>query len=101
MYKVETSEAAQFEFEIDGKAYSIPRRESLPMPVFRKMRKRISEAENQAEEAINAIFDLFDEFAPGALDSLTFEQALKLSNAYTSDKDDEGDSLGESSTSSD
>lgn len=100
MYKVETSEAAQFEFEIDGKAYSIPRRESLPMPVFRKMRKRISEAEDQAEEAINAVFDLFDEFAPGALDSLTFEQAISLASAYTNGES-EGDTLGESSTSSD
>ena len=99
MYVVERGEASQFEFEIDGKQYAVPRRESLPMPKFREIRKRLSEADNQAEEAINAMFDLFDEFAPGALDSLTFEQSLKLVNAYSTEGD--GESLGESSTSSD
>ena len=99
MYKVEAGTAAQFEFDIDGEVYSVPRRESLPMPKFRELRKRITEADNQAEEAIDSMFDLFDEFAPGALDSLTFEQALKLVNAYMSGG--EGETLGESSTSSD
>lgn len=94
MYKVETGGASLFEFEIGRKKYKVPRRESLPMPKFREMRKRIAEAEDKDEEAINAIFDLFDEFAPGALDSLTFEQALKLVTAYTSD--DDGEPLGES-----
>lgn len=99
MYTIEKSEAKQFEFEIDGKAYSVPRRESLPFPTFRKIRKRIQEADDPAEEGVNAIFDLFDEFAPGALDSLDFEQALNLVNAYSTG--DEGETLGESSTSSD
>lgn len=99
MYKVETGETTQFEFSIGRKKYAIPSRESLPMPKFRAMRKRIAEADEKEEEAINAVFDLFDEYAPGALDSLTFEQALKLCNAYATGGD--GDTLGESSTSSD
>lgn len=99
MYKVDTTESSGFEFEVDGQVYSVPRRESLPMPTFRKIRKRIAGAENKAEEAIDAMFDLFEEYAPGALDNLTFEQALKLVNAYTGDGD--GEPLGESSTSSD
>ena len=99
MYKVEKSEASKFKFEIDGKAYSVPRRESLPFPKFREIRKRIQDADDPAEEGLNAMFDLFDEFAPGALDSLDFEQALSLINAYSTG--DEGETLGESSTSSD
>lgn len=99
MYVVEKGDAEQFEFKVGRKVYSVPKRESLPMPKFREIRKRLESAENQAEEAINAMFDLFDEFAPGALDTLTFEQALKLVNAYTTEGD--GESLGESSTSSD
>lgn len=99
MYVIEKSEAKRFEFEIDGKEYSVPRRESLPFPVFRKIRKRIQESDNAAEEGVNAMFDLFEEFAPGALDSLDFEQALNLINAYSTG--DEGETLGESSTSSD
>ena len=98
MYKVEKSEAAQFEFQIGRKTYKVPVRESLPMPEFRAMRKRIADAEEPAEEAINAVFDLFDKYAPGALDSLTFEQAVKLCGAYANG---EGVTLGESSTSSD
>lgn len=100
MYSISTGEARRFEFEVDGKAYSVPHRESLPMPKFREIRKRIDGAENKAEEAIDTMFDLFDEYAPGALDSLTFEQAIQLVNAYTTGADG-GDSLGESSTSSD
>lgn len=100
MYSVDTGGASSFDFEIDGMQYAVPRRESLPMPKFREIRKRIDTAENKAEEAIDALFDLFDEYAPGALDSLTFEQALRLVNAYTTGVDG-GDSLGESSTSSD
>ena len=99
MYTVEKGKAPVFEFEVDGKAYAIPARESLPMPTFRKIRKRIQDADNKAEEAIDAMFDLIEEFAPGAMDSLTFEQALKLVNAYT--HDGEEPTLGESSTSSD
>lgn len=99
MYTVEKSKAKCFEFEIDGKKYSVPRRESLPFPVFRKIRKRIQESNDAAEEGINAMFDLFEEFAPGALDSLDFEQALNLINAYSTG--DEDATLGESSTSSD
>ena len=99
MYKIEKSEAKHFEFEIDGKAYSVPRRESLPFKTFRGIQKRIKDAADPAEEGVNAIFDLFDEFAPGALDSIDFEQALKLENAYSTG--DEGETLGESSTSSD
>lgn len=99
MYRIEKSEAKRFEFEIDGKEYSVPRRESLPFPKFREIQKRIKDADDPAEEGVNAIFDLFDEFAPGALDSLDFEQALNLINAYSTG--DEGETLGESSTSSD
>lgn len=99
MYEVEKSEAPKFEFKIGRKVYKIPRRESLPVPKFREIRKRIKNADNQAEEAIDAMFDLFEEYAPGALDSMTFEGALKLINAYTNEG--EGATLGESSTSSD
>ena len=100
MYIIEKSEAKRFEFKSpDGKTYSIPRRESLPFRKLRELQERINSAENPAEEGVNAIFDLFDEFAPGALDSLDFEQALNLINAYSTG--DEGETLGESSTSSD
>ena len=99
MYTVEKSGAKRFEFEIDGEVYSVPMRESLPMPKFREIRKRISESDNPAEEAIDTVFELFDEYAPGALDKLTFEQALNLVNAYSTGED--GETLGESSTSSD
>lgn len=98
MYAVEPSEAQGFEFKIGEKTYSVPRHDALPMPTFRKIRKRIQEADDPGEEGVNALFDLFDEFAPGALDSLTFEQAIKLVNAYTNG---EGDDMGEFSTSSD
>lgn len=99
MYTIEKSDGKRFEFEVDGKVYSVPMRESLPMPKFREIRKRISESDNPAEVAIDMVFELFDEYAPGVLDSLTFEQALKLVNAYSSGGD--GETLGESSTSSD
>ena len=97
MYVVEESKASDFEFSIGDVSYSVPRRESLPVPVFRKIRKRIAQVENQEEEAIDAMFDLFDEFAQGALDNLTYEQAMGLIKAYMAD--DDGD-LGESSPSS-
>ena len=96
MYVVKESDAPEFQFESNGVVYSVPRRESLPVPTFRKMRKRISEAENQEEEAIDAILDLFEEFAPGSLDGMTFAQAVELITAYTGDND-----LGESLPSSD
>ncbi len=99
MYVVEKGESVGFQFEVDGKTYEVPRRESLPMPKFREIRARIQDADNQAEEAINAMFDLFDEYAPGVLDKMTFEQALKLVNAYSTAGDEEP--LGESSPSSD
>jgi len=99
MYTVEKSEASEFEFKVGRKVYRVPRRESLPVPKFREIRARIQAADNQAEEAINAMFDLFDEFAPGALDSMTFDQAMKLVNAYSTEGDEE--TLGESSPSSD
>ena len=96
MYVVSESDARDFEFQVDGVVYSVPRRESLPIPKFRELRKRISEAENQEEEAIDAILDLFEEYAPGAVAKLNFAQAVELITAYTS-----GEELGESSPSSD
>lgn len=95
MYVVDTQEAKGFEFMVDGKVYNIPRRESLPISKYREIRKRINEASNPEEEAIDAIFDLFDEYAPGVIGSMTFGEAVKLVKAYTSDED-----LGESSPSS-
>jgi len=97
MYIVDETKASDFEFAIGGEVFKVPRRESLPVPVFRKIRERIANATNQEEEAIDAIFDLFEEFSPGAMEKLTYEQALGLIRAYTSD--DDGD-LGESSPSS-
>lgn len=98
MYVVKETQAREFTFKIGDMVYSIPHRESLPVPTFRELRRRISDAENQEEEAIDAIFDLFEEFAPGSISCLTFEQAIGLIKAYSSD--DDGD-LGESSPSSD
>ena len=101
MYIVEKGEAKYFEFKSGKKIYKVPRRESLPVPKFREIRKRIMAADDPAQEGIDAIFDLFEEYAPGAFDNLTFTQALNIVNAYMSGDDDEGASLGESYTSSD
>ena len=97
MYIVGKQEAQSFEFQVGDKTYSVPRRASLPVKKFREIRKRINEAEDQEEAAIDVIFDLFDEYAPGVIDSMSFEQAINLVSAYTND----GENLGESSPSSD
>ena len=96
MYTVEKAEAPLFEFKVGRKTYSVPCRESLPFRKYRELQQRIKEAEDQENEAVMAIIDLIEEYAPGSLDDLTFQQVIGIVSAYSKAAD-----LGESSTSSD
>lgn len=96
MYEVEKSDAPLFEFKVGKKTYSVPCRESLPFTKYRELQKRISESDEPENEAVMAIVDLIEEFAPGSLDGLNFQQVVGIVAAYS-----KGANLGESSTSSD
>jgi len=99
MYKVEKVKDP-FEFESDGKVYSVPQISDLPLKRFKKIQKTVRDAdENMREEvAVDAVLEVFDEFAPGSTDNLTYMQAAKLVSAYANGGEE---SLGESSPSSD
>lgn len=92
MYKVENS-AELFEFEVDGKQYSIPTLTNLPMKKFREIQRRIRGAKDglKEEEAVYSLLDVFDELAPGSTDSLTYIQAAKLVKEYTTGNDELGE----------
>ena len=93
MFKLESNEQKVFEFEFDGKTYSIPSRLGLPMARFRKIQKAITQADDKEEALFDEIMAVFDEYAPGIMEQLTLGQAMELFKAYSSDDDT---SLGES-----
>ncbi len=96
-YKVEDTREF-FEFEVGGKTYSVPKLADMPIATFRKIQAKVRSAkEGQREdEAVYALMDAFEEFAPGCTEALSITQASKLMQAYTIG----GESLGESSASS-
>lgn len=98
MFTIDTAEKHVFEFSFEGEVYSLPARESLGIKWMRELKKRFDAAEDKQEEAVWAMLDLIEEYVPEVFDKLTFEQALQLVTAYTTD---EGASMGESSPSSD
>lgn len=94
MFKLEDSKAKTFDFEFEGKTYSVPSRDSLPMSTFRSIRKALAESGNSEEVLFDEIMKLFDEYAPDVMDRICLEQAMKLFQAYS--LEDDGASLGES-----
>lgn len=93
MFKLEESKAKTFEFEYRGETYSIPSVDGLPLKVYRKIRKAISESDNPEEAMFDEIMGLFDEYIPDVMDVIDFEEAKTLFIAYSSG---DGASLGES-----
>lgn len=94
MFKLEESKAKTFDFEFEGKTYSVPSRESLPFATFRAIRKAIAESDNPEETGFDEIMKLFDEYIPEVMEKIDFEQAARLFSAYSTM--DEGESLGKS-----
>lgn len=94
MFKLDASTAKTFDFEYDGKTYSIPSRESLPMSTFRSIRKAIAESDNSDEALFDEIMKLFDEYVPEVMERIDLGQAMELFKAYSSE--DDGASLGKS-----
>lgn len=99
MFKLDGSESRTFDFEFDGKSYSVPSRESLPLPKFRAIRRALAEADNAEEALFDEIMKLFDEHVPEVMERIDLGQAMALFKAYSTGGD-EAD-LGESSASSD
>ena len=93
MYKVE-EHSEQFEFEVKGKVYEIPKMQDLPLQKFREIQRRIRSANDElrAEEAVYALLDVFEELAPGSTDDLTYLQAAQLVRVYTTGNDELGES---------
>ena len=94
MFKLESSKAKTFDFEYEGKTYSIPSRESLPMARFREIRAALADSDNSEEVLFDEIMRLFDEYVPDVMASIDLGQAMELFKAYSSD--DDGANLGES-----
>jgi hypothetical protein len=96
-YKVEDTREF-FEFEVGGKTYSVPKLADMPIAMFREIQSRIRGAKDgqREDEAVYALMDAFEKFAPGCTETLSITQASKLMQAYTLG----GESLGESSASS-
>lgn len=95
MYKLENSTAKTFDFEYEGKTYSVPARTSLPMSTFRAIRKAIADSDNPEETGFDEIMKLFDEYIPEVMERIDMGQALELFKAYSSMDDGEGATLGE------
>ena len=97
MYKLEGSKAKTFDFEYDGKTYSVPSRESLPMSTFRAIRKAIAESDSPEETGFDEIMKLFDEYIPEVMENIDMGQALELFRAYSfMDDGEDSASLGKS-----
>ena len=94
MFKLEDSRAKTFDFEFEGKTYSVPSRNSLPMTKFREIRKALSESGNSEEVLFDEIMKIFDEYIPEVMERIDLGQAMELFKAYS--VEDEGASLGES-----
>lgn len=94
MFKLEDSKAKTFEFEFDGKTYSVPSRESLPMSTFRAIRAALAESGGSEEVLFDEIMKIFDEYIPEVMERIDLGQAMELFKAYS--VEDDGASLGES-----
>ena len=94
MFKLEDSKAKTFDFEFDGKTYSVPSRDSLPMSTFRSIRKALAESGNSEEVLFDEIMKIFDEYIPEVMERIDLGQAMELFKAYS--VEDDGASLGES-----
>ena len=96
MFKLEDSKQDDFMFEFEGKTYSIPSRNSLPLSTFKAMRKAINAAKDPEEAVFDEVMKLFDEYAPEVTKKITLAQAMELFKAYANDETDDEASLGES-----
>ena len=94
MFKLEKSKAKTFDFEYDGKEYSVPSVSSLPMKRFRAIREKLAESNNSAEVFFDEIMNLFDEYIPEVMDTIDLDEAKALFKAYSAENDEA--SLGES-----
>ena len=94
MFKLEKSGAKTFDFEFEGKKYSVPSRQSLPVSTFRSMRKAINESDNQEEALFDEVMKLFDKYVPAVMKKIDLSQAMELFKAYSTE--DDGASLGKS-----
>lgn len=88
MFVLEKKKPTVFEFEYDGKTYSVPARTSLPMSKFRAIRKAIVESDNPEETGFDEIMALFDEYIPEVMESISTEQAMELFSAYANGGDE-------------
>lgn len=94
MFKLEESKAKTFDFEYEGKTYSVPSRNSLPMSTFRAIRAALAESGGSEEVLFDEIMKIFDEYIPDVMERIDLGQAMELFKAYS--VEDEGASLGES-----
>lgn len=94
MFELQSTERDSFEFSYEGKTYTVPARTSLPMPIFRKIRKAISESNNPEEALFDEVMELFDQYAPEVMSKIDLGQAMALFQAYANGGDEP--KLGES-----
>ena len=94
MFKLDESKAKTFDFEFEGKTYSVPSRNSLPMRTVREIRKALSDSNNSEEALFDEIMKVFDEYIPEVMERIDLGQAMELFKAYS--VEDDGESLGES-----
>ena len=82
MYQVEGVKKKPFEFKIGKETYSVPAMGDLPFPVlleFGKIQRRGAQGIEITEFMVE---NIFNRFAPGALDNLTVSQVSDLLAAY-------------------
>ncbi len=84
MYVVPPNKRQTFDFEIEGKQYSVPYMKHMPLNKMLAYNKRIKhmKADAQGDEYIAFVADIFNEHAPGAIDNLSVEQFSDLMKAY-------------------
>ena len=87
-YIIKADKPESFEFEYDGKQYSVPYLRYAPYPVVAKYNaavKKVKTASEQADALIDLCSGQFEKHAPGVLKNLSMEQATEMFNAYVAE----------------
>lgn len=95
-YHVQERKPDMFDFEYKGVTYSVPSVSSLPFKTFMRIRKKLNDSGDPNELFFDEVMSLFEEYAPEAMASMSFEEAQDVFTAYAQ----AGRDLGKSSTSS-
>ena len=90
MFKLEATKK-KFEFEYDGKEYSLPSLNCLPAKVGLSL-ARISDEQERITASNEMLMDIIEENCKGLIDKLTMKELEELINAWS---EESGITLGE------